>query len=355
MIGIHDSPGSFSDRWIDYCIHKQIPFKRLNCLASDILHQCDGLTAVFWHWSQDSPIELLVARQIIFALEQKGIIVFPNMATCSHFDDKVAQKYLLEAIDAPLARTWIFYDSDTALKWIREAAWPKVFKLRCGAGSTNVRLVHSRNEAEALCRQAFKRGFPAFAGYLNDMRTRLCKTKSSKQFWEKLRRAPHTIINHMVLNQQMPRQRGYLYFQDFIPGNAHDTRVTIIGNRGFAFRRLVRKNDFRASGSGQIDYDAMEIDMKCVEIAFQVAHKLDAQSIAFDFVMAHDSTPKIVEISYCYASEAVQNCPGYWDRDLNWHEGKIWPQDAIIKDVIAELNCVHQGEDYQRYVKCQGR
>lgn len=338
MIGIHDTPGSFSDRWIEYCSHKLIPFTRIHCLASDVMQQCEGLAAVFWHWSQIRPSEPLVARQIVAALEKKGITVFPNMATCMHFDDKVAQKYLLEAVGAPLVPTWVFFDPDTAMKWIGEANWPKVFKLRCGASSTNVRLVRSRSEAEAFCRQAFGRGFPAVAGYLTDMRARLHKAKSPTQFWGKLRRAPRTITNNFALRRQMPRQRGYLYFQEFLPGNTYDTRITVIGDRAFGFMRMNRPGDFRASGSGTLVYDPVRIDQRCVKTAFQVADRLATQSLALDFVFNPLHEPMICEISYCYIPSAVQACKGYWDHHGTWHEGHVWPQDAIIEDVVAEVN-----------------
>jgi len=335
MIGIHDRPGSFSDRWLQCCADKQIPFKRINCLASDVISQCEGLDAVFWHWSQDSPSELLVARQIIAALEQKGIIVFPSTATCAHFDDKVAQKYLFEAIGAPLIPTWVFLDPSAAMKWIREATWPKVFKLRCGAGSNNVRLVRSRSEAEAVCLRAFERGFPATAGYLADMRTRLRKTKTSAQFWDKLRRAPRTMVNNFVLRRQMPRQRGYLYFQEFLPGNTYDTRITVIGDRAFGFMRANRPNDFRASGSGTIVYECGKIDNRCLEIAFRVADRIGTQSLAFDFLFGLQQEPTIAEISYCYMAAAVHACEGHWDHQGAWHEGHVWPEEAILEDLLA--------------------
>ncbi|HLP76330.1 MAG TPA: hypothetical protein VK327_05365, partial [Candidatus Paceibacterota bacterium] len=86
MIGIHDSPGSYSDRWIERCLQREIPFKRLNCLSSDVMRQCAGFSAVLWHWTLMSLEEPLVARQIIAALEQAGILVFPSTATCWHYD-----------------------------------------------------------------------------------------------------------------------------------------------------------------------------------------------------------------------------------------------------------------------------
>jgi hypothetical protein len=334
MIGIHDSPGSFSDRWLEWCEQKQVPFKRLNCLATDIVPQCAGLSAVLWHWTLVSLEAPLVARQIIAALEQAGIVVFPSTATCWHYDDKVGQKYLLEAIGAPLIPTWVFTDLPQALSWIAGASWPKVFKLRGGAGSENVQLVRSRAEAEALCRRAFGAGFPASAGYLYDAPNRLRHTASWREFCDKLKRAPRSLAETLRHRRYAPRQRGYVLFQEFMPGNDFDTRVTIIGNRAFGAMRRNRPNDFRASGSGDCLFDPDRVDPRCLPIAFSVAEKLQTQSLACDFLLDTHREPRICEISYCSVASPVYDCPGYWDRDFNWHGGHFWPQDVILEDLL---------------------
>lgn len=338
MIGIHDSSGSFSDRWIDVCTAKAIPFVRLNCNSTDIVQQCSGVRAVLWHWTLSSVAEQLTARQVIAALEKSGVLVFPSVATCWHYDDKVAQKFLLESIGAPSIPTWVFTNQDEANEWVACAAWPKVFKLRCGAGSSNVWLVRSRRQAEAMCRRAFGRGFAAHQGYFSDLGTRVRKTKQRGDMWQKLRRAPRSIFSLLQLQRGLPRQKGYAYFQEFLPGNAFDTRITVVGDRAFAFLRRNRPGDFRASGSGQIVYDPVQVDKRCVEIAFQVADRLGTQSLAFDFLFDANQEPKIGEISYCYVASAVQACGGHWDRRLTWHEGQVWPQDAILEDVLGALH-----------------
>ncbi len=337
MIGIHDRPGSFSDRWITYCTDNKIPFRRVNCLATDVVLQCKGLDALLWHWFHFDPTDLLMARQIIASLETTKIVVFPNSPTCWHYDDKVAQKYLLEAIGAPLIPTWVFTNQIDAMQWIETANWPKVFKLRCGAGSQNVRLVRTQAEARTVCHQAFDRGFPAMTGYLDDMQTRLRKTKTAKEFWSRLVRAPRTFRNILKLRRQMHRERGYLYFQEFLPDNTFDTRITVIGDRAFGFMRANRPNDFRASGSGSIVYDPEKLDKRCVEIAFRVADQLGTQSLAFDFLFTSRNEPQIGEVSYCYKSSAVHACTGQWDRQGIWHVGHVWPEDAIINDVIGAV------------------
>ena len=100
-----------------------------------------------WHFSQGNHKDNLIAKQILFALEHTGLLVFPNFNTSWHFDDKVAQKYLFERIGAPLVSSYSFYSKSEALDWIEQTTFPKVFKLRGGAGSQNVQLIYSKNQA----------------------------------------------------------------------------------------------------------------------------------------------------------------------------------------------------------------
>ncbi|MEO9210731.1 MAG: hypothetical protein ABI208_06510, partial [Ginsengibacter sp.] len=60
-------------------------------------------------------------------------------------------------------------------------------------------------------------------------------------------------------------------------------------------------------------------------------------SIAFDIIL-QNNFPKIVEISYCFTmGPAYDNCPGYWDETLRWHEERVNPQYFMIEDFLEEL------------------
>ena len=335
VLGLHLRPGSYSDRWEKSCREKGISFREVDAFRPDFMQQVEGLRAFAWHWAHYDPRAVLMARQVTYALEAKGLAVFPNAVTCWHYDDKVGQKYLLEAIGAPVPETWVFYDLKTALNWVGTAQFPTVFKLSAGAGSQNVRLVKSRAGARALCRRAFGSGFATAPGYLHDAATKIRKTRTSGSFISKCRRAPSSILNSIRIARALPRSRGYVYFQEFLPDNACDTRVTVIGKRAFAFTRRNRTRDFRASGSGDLDHDPSKVDIDCVRAAVAVARQLGTQSLAFDFLRDSQSRPMIIEISYCYQAEAVQRCPGHWDSSLNWHDGHVWPQDAILEDLLG--------------------
>lgn len=131
------------------------------------------------------------------------------------------------------------------------------------------------------------------------------------------------------------REKGYVYFQEFIPNNKFDTRIVVVGSRAAAARRMVRKNDFRASGNGNFCYD--NINLKAVEIAFNIAEKLKLQSVAFDFVEDEHSNPSIIEISYGFGTSGIIKVLGYWDSTLKWHNEEFKPQECIIECLIKSL------------------
>lgn len=333
-IGIHISKNSFSERWVNYCEEKNISWKPVDCYRNDIIEQLFDCHALMWHFHHNDPKAILFAKQLLFSLEQSGMRVFPDFNTVWHFDDKVGQKYLLEAIGAPLVPTWIFYDKGKALEWTEKADFPKVFKLRNGAGSQNVRLVGTKSQAKKLIRKMFRRGLPAYdpAGSLKErMRLfRLGKT-TFRDILEGLARfviaPPYSI--------QRGREKGYIYFQDFIEGNDSDTRIIVIGEKAFAIKRMVRKGDFRASGSGNILYSKKLFDEDTVKLSFDLARKLKAQCVAFDYVYQNNN-PFLTEISYGFIPEVYDACPGYWDNNLNWHEGKFNPYGWMVDIMVNE-------------------
>ena len=337
---IHDRPGSFSDRWIDYCRLNGFKHQLVHCGDNRIIQMLRDDDILLWHFGMLGDSTYGTAKSIIRAIEGTGVQVYPNSKTCWHFDDKLAQKYLLESVGAPLVNTYVMYDRVVALDWIKNTQFPKVWKLSKGAGASNVRLIKSSQQAKAVCAKAFGRGFVATPSYFGDASTKLRKTKGLSNFLSKLGRAPKLLSKIMQNRKCLPLERGYLYFQDYLPGNTYDTRVTVIGGRAFGFVRHNRPGDFRASGSGLIEDDPGKVDMECVRIAFDVSAKLEFQSMAFDFIYDEERRPRIVEISFCFGRKFFEKCPGYWDRNLVWHEGHVWPQDAILQDLLSSAYTV---------------
>jgi len=336
-IAIHHSKNSFSENWINYCKEKSIPFKIVNCYNNNIISDLDDCDALMWHFHQANSKDVLFAKQLLYSLQMEGKKVFPDFNTCWHFDDKVGQKYLLEAIGAPLVPSYVFYDKSEALEWVNQAEFPKVFKLRRGAGSSHVKLVKDKRTAKSIIRKAFTKGFSQYDAVSN-----------LKERWRKFRQGDVSMVTVAKgvarlayttdFDRIAGREKGYVYFQDFIPDNDYDTRVIVIDNKAFAIRRMVRKNDFRASGSGILRFSKDNFDENMIRTSFDLSHKLKSQSIAIDFV-CHRNSNLIVEISYGFPHENfTDGCTGYWDLELNWNPGDFNEQNWMVDSLLKEIN-----------------
>jgi glutathione synthase/RimK-type ligase-like ATP-grasp enzyme len=342
-IGIHQNKDSFCPRWIAYCEEKQIAWKPVDCYQSDIIQQLKDCDALMWHFHHTNPKDILFAKQLLFSVQAAGKKTFPNFNTCWHFDDKLGQKYLLEAVDVPIVPTWMFYDKREAISWAKKTEFPKVFKLRGGAGSQNVRLVRTRNKAFKLINKAFGRGFrPYYA--LGSIVERWRLYRLGRTNFRDLLEGVVRFIVPPPYARVRGRENGYILFQKYISNNDHDIRVVVIGNKAFAIKRMVRDNDFRASGSGKILYDQILFDDSIIELSFNLAEKLKCQCIAFDYVK-DNGFPLVTEISYGFSPAGYDPCPGFWDNDLNWYNGKFNPYGWIVDDLISSIEA-----DYPREV-----
>lgn len=333
MIAIHHSgEWSFRPEWEVYCEANDIEYKLVNAYDSDIIDQLKDCSAFLFHHHHTDAKDYNFAKQLLFALEQKGMKVFPNFNTGWHFDDKLGQKYLLEAIDAPLVPTYAFYDELAAKTFVENTTYPKVYKLRGGAGSNNVGLLKNKKEALRYIKTAFTTGFDNYnaSGDLKEVWRRYTSKKANTiDLLKSIRR----LVKSTEFGKTAGKERGYVLLQEFIPNNTCDIRVVAIGDKAFAIKRPVRSNDFRASGSGIIIYNKEDIDERCIEIAFDVSERLKAQCVAYDFVFNIDNKPLIVEINYGFAHRAYDQCPGFWDKDMNFVKEKIDPCGWMIEKI----------------------
>jgi len=328
---------SFSERWTELAKEAGIEVRRVDAFAPDFLDQLEGCDGFMWRFGFVPP-ERVLAKRLLPAIEHAlGIPVFPSWKTAWHFEDKVAQHYLLEAAGIPMPRTWVFWKQATALEFCREATYPLVMKLSTGFQSANVRLLRSPKEAAYWIGQLFGTGVTSLAAPPASRAARALRR--GREAARVLRgKSPRP------LDRRSELQRGYFYVQEFLEGNDFDTRVTVVGDRAFGYRRMNRPNDFRASGSGRPDWDCSQIDPQFVRLAFRVARQLQTQSVAIDG-MRRGEAHVLGEISYTYVSWMVRECPGHWvlrgDPDageLEWVEGHLRPDDAIFQDFVAQLD-----------------
>jgi hypothetical protein len=341
-VGIHNGQGkvgTWALSWIKACKEMDIPHIVLNCYSSNIIKEIkeNGVTHLMWPFSLRFQKDQMMAKSVLFSAEKMGIRVFPNFNTNWHFEDKIAQKYLIECVDGPIVPSWAFYEYEDALSWLQnEAKFPLVAKLRKGAGSSNVKLISNFSEAKKYAKKMFGKGVNPMPTYAIDSKNRIRNVMSRDvlpSILKKISYAPVKYYNSLKNRSTFIVEKGYVYFQKFMPDNAYDLRIAIVGEKAWGFHRAVRKNDFRASGSGVIDYD-IEIPVDVIKRSFELANKLCTQSISFDYVHDNNGNYFIVEMSYGYVSKAIFNSKGYWDPDLNFHSCHLYPELVILEDFI---------------------
>ena len=316
---------SSSPRWAARLEEAGVEVRFVDVARSDILSQVAGCHGFMWRHGH-LPRMRQIARRLLPVLERElGLVMYPDQATCWHYDDKVTQKFLFEAAGIPTPRSWVLWKGGTALdECLAEAGLPVVLKLWGGAASSNVRLLRSRADVDAWVARLFGDGVFSL--------DHASASRPDETFWD--------------------LHREYALVQEFLPGNAFDTRITVIGHRAFGYRRFNRPNDFRASGSGLVDYDPHALDPRAVRLAFHAARLLGGQSLAFDILKKGDELV-IGEVSYTYVSWMVKDCPGHWELtdaadahpdegELAWVDGHMWPEDAQVQDYLVRLRASGQ-------------
>jgi glutathione synthase/RimK-type ligase-like ATP-grasp enzyme len=328
---------NYAHKWIE--ILKSLSIEYITFIMSDDnlmqkLALCDG---VMWHFIHN-PDEKKMAQTLLNAIEENlKIPVFPNYATRWHFDEKISQYYLFESLNIPTIKTDIFWDFNSAVSFINSVSFPLIYKLSTGAGAANVVKLDNKNEAKKRAKLLFKNGIFPYGE--NEYKESFFSTKYIEGFLKRFFRSIRYIATGVY--PKMPKhyevQRKYLYLQEFLDDNSFDIRITIIGKRAFGFIRYNREGDFRASGSGNVDYTKEKIPEDALKMAFDVSNRCGFQSMAYDFLFDNQSRVVLNEISYSYVNEAICKCDGHWDDTLIWREGKMWPEEAQLEDFMKQL------------------
>jgi glutathione synthase/RimK-type ligase-like ATP-grasp enzyme len=336
----YGSRDAYSPMWIRLLQAAGHKVRLVDVYRADILDQVRGCHGFMWRHGGRSNMRQ-IARRILPVFEKElGLVVYPDQNTCWHYDDKIAQRYLLDAAKIPIPNTWVWYERDSAKEWAGTAEYPLVIKLWSGCVSQNVGLVASYKEAELWIDKLFERGVHKLSDkFLTHWPFGKRRVVGAVKLLFQ-----GSVPNTKLYENAWELHKNYILFQEFLPQNPFDIRIVVIGNRAFGFRRFNRPNDFRASGSGNADIDPKHVPLETVRLGFKLADHLKTQSIAID-CLRKDKEWVVVEMSYTFPHFITHDCPGHWELqgepdtgELIWHDGQMWPEEAQIIDFLDRLN-----------------
>lgn len=326
---------NWNNKWEKICIKNNIKYGIVNCFSSNIIEELSEYDCLLWHFSNYSPQEMKFARSILYAAEMMGICVFPNFYTNWHFDDKVAESYLLKAIGAPTPVNYIFHDKLDCRNWIKtKAKFPLIAKLRCGSGSNNVKLIKNDTEALKYIDIMFGKGFTNQPGIMFKMGSNLKTANNFSTIIKRVKRIPD-FIQTINSAKKLEKESNYAYFQEFIENDGFDLKIVVIGDKLSYICRNIRKDDFRASGGGSLFFDKSLVTDSIIDSAFKTTDDLSAQCIGYDYVVdKRTGEGKIIEISYGFSYSALLEAGGYWDRNHNWHDEPMNAPYEVLNNLM---------------------
>jgi len=332
---IFDHPITWEKEWILYCKKYNIEHEIIDCFRTDIISKLRDFDVLIWHYQNYVLQEMIFAKSILYAASEIGIKVFPNFHTAWHYDDKIAQTLLLDSIKAPIPDYWFFAEKTVCIDWIyKEASFPIIAKLKCGAGSHNVKMLKSKSTSIKYVKRIFGKGFKSSPNVLFKAYSNLSSATDLNEILKRIRKIPD-FLQTLLRAKRFGMEKDYAYFQEFIPNKGYDLKIVIIKDKAFFFARNIRKGDFRASGGGSAFFDKSLVPKNVIMSAFKTSDKLKFQCMGYDYVVnEHTKEGKIIEMSFGFSAIYLEKGSGYWDRDFVWHEENINVASEVIQNLL---------------------
>ena len=343
-IGIHRRIGeplhtnSWSGPWEEYCKASALPHEVVDFLSPAASERIREFDIVLYHVSNAKRSDMLHGRSVLRAARAAGARVFPDEPDAWHFDDKVAQSYLLSALGAPIPKWKVFHSMPEYLEWLSESAeYPFIAKLKAGSGSHHVSLIETPAKARAYGARMFGPGIHPRPNLAFKARSNVLSTRSLQQMISRARRIPEFLRTRRNISR-FDVEQGYVYVQEFIPNAGYDIKVAVVNGKVGYFARQVRPGDFRASGGGAFFYDRAAVPETVVRVAQETARKLGSLCMGFDFVVNSETgEPYIVEMSYGFSHRGILDARGHWDTSGAWVEEPLDVPAEIMRAIVADL------------------
>lgn len=239
-------------------------------------------------------------EDIIYGIEQKGNKVIPEYKFLRANNNKVFME-ILGKIMIKENNLNSYYVCVPKEQLINNLSFPIVFKEAAEAMSSGVALIKNKKQLKNKIKQINK--IDNLLNFKNIIKETLRAYKYPNYIKESLYR------NKFIL-------------QEFIPNLESDYKILIYGNRYYIFERPVRKNDFRASGSGHSIYkygSKANVNLKIFDFAENIFNQFNVPFLSLD--ICYDGKKfYFFEFQAIYFGTVGQNMSdGYYlKKDSNW-------------------------------------
>ncbi|WP_250658240.1 ATP-grasp domain-containing protein [Alkalimarinus coralli] len=194
----------------------------------------------------------------------RGAILIPSLELLRCHENKLFQELHKDRLGIATPKSWLLGSVEDIEYLINNGLqFPVIAKLPHGFGSSTVSKVDNIDE---LKKYANEHLVPTIKPRKNIFKYK----EAIKKYTDKY-----------------PMRTGSIVLQEFIPAQTHDWKVLVIGNKVFSLKRYTRKNDFRASGSGNFSGDETP-PIELVDFAYGIKKKLNAPWVSLDIIESNN-------------------------------------------------------------------
>lgn len=249
--------------------------------------------------SENPNIRQYIKNNLYFIKDECQLV--PSYELLMAHEDKGFQEIFKKRKNiGDLQGNYIFDLEDAKLKL------PKVLKTSEGAGSSGVFLVKDKKDIIKIKKEFFTQ----------DLKRKLVKVQRKLR----LNKDQYSIYNYKY------KKFNLFIEQEFIADLQHDFKVLIFGDKYFVLKRSVRKNDFRASGSGNFKF--IEPPKEVLDYAKEITSALDSPYLSLDIAQSEKGCHLIEFQATNFGPYTLLNAPHYYV----FHSDK-WNQEKNCKDL----------------------
>lgn len=276
---------------------------------------------------------------ILMDLSLRGLILLPEYKYFRAHHNKVFMELLrneLKHDELKTIRAESIYDIRDLKESLQQIecriGYPMVLKTSSGSGAAGVDLANNRNE---LISKAKKMGAVSYTRdtdcilknvLLSKLKTRALKTAGK----------PYIIRTY-------PREKMIL--QSFVPNLQYDYKVLVYGEKYYVLKRLIRDNDFRASGSGKLIFpEKMDSEIcKVLDMARMLFIELDVPMLSVDVAYDRKKCHLIEFQCLSFGPYTMQYSDSYYRINAEGHWEKLLAQPDLENEICNSLDLYIRG------------
>lgn len=246
-------------------------------------------------------------KDVIYELGKKNTLL-PRYDLLMCHEDKLYQEILKKNLGIKSLSAKMYATMKDLYKDIDSVTYPVVVKKCVGAGSISVYKANNKKELIKYAKKIMR----------------------SKDYYEYYLKAVYKKIIGKLNEHYFEDEKyfGRLVLQQYVPDLECDWKVLVFGDKYYALRRNVRKNDFRASGSGIFAFDMP--DYRVLDYAKEIYEKMDVPFLSLDLCIDSSGHVYVIEFQGVhFGPYTLINSPHYFKKEEAWEK-------VEKKSVLAE-------------------